>query len=33
VTSATQYDQYSGEPIQVEWLLPPELKTRKRKRG
>ncbi len=32
VRGATRYDQYTGEPIQVEWLLPPELK-RKRKRG
>jgi ATP-dependent protease HslVU (ClpYQ) peptidase subunit len=33
VMGATHYDQYSGAPIQVEWLLPPELKTRKRKRA
>jgi len=33
VRCALHYDQYSGEPLQVEWLLPPELKTRKRKRG
>jgi ATP-dependent protease HslVU (ClpYQ) peptidase subunit len=32
VRQAARYDQYSGEPIQVEWLLPPELK-RKRKRA
>jgi ATP-dependent protease HslVU (ClpYQ) peptidase subunit len=32
VKGAARYDQYSGEPVQVEWLLPPELK-RKRKRG
>jgi len=32
VRGATRYDQYTGEPLQVEWLLPPELK-RKRRRG
>jgi hypothetical protein len=32
VKQAPDYDQYSGAPIQVEYLLPPELK-RKRKRG
>ena len=34
VKSAPDYDQYSGAPIQVEWLTPPELQTlkpRKRK--
>lgn len=31
VRGAISYDQYTGEPLQVEWLLPPELK-RKRKR-
>ena len=33
VRGATHYDQYSGEPVQVEWLLPPELKRTRRKRG
>jgi ATP-dependent protease HslVU (ClpYQ) peptidase subunit len=32
VKVAARYDQYSGEPLQVEYLLPPELtKTRKRR--
>ena len=31
VSAALHYDQYSGAPLQVEYLLPPELKTRKRK--
>lgn len=30
VKGATNYDQYSGAPVQVEYLLPPEL-TRKRR--
>lgn len=32
VKGAINYDQYSGEPLQVEYLLPPELKI-KRRRG
>lgn len=30
VRSAIDYDQYSGAPVQVEWLLPPELKRKRR---
>ena len=33
VKSATDYDQYSGAPVQVEYLLPPELARKRRKRG
>ena len=33
VRSSIRYDQYSGEPLQVEYLLPPELKRTRRKRG
>ncbi len=33
VRGAVRYDQYTGEPLQVEYLLPPELQKRKRKRG
>ena len=32
VLRATAHDECSGAPVQVEWLLPPEL-TRRRKRG
>jgi hypothetical protein len=32
VKAAPDYDQYSGAPIQVEYLLPPEL-VKRRKRG
>lgn len=30
VRSATKRDQYSGDPVQVEYLLPPELKRKRR---
>ena len=34
VRSAMRYDQYTGEPVQVEYLLPPELARKgRRKRG
>jgi hypothetical protein len=29
VKAAPDYDQYSGAPVQVEWLLPPELKRKR----
>lgn len=32
VKSAINLDQYSGDPIQVEYLLPPELAPKRRKR-
>ena len=32
VRSAIQHDENSGSPIQVEWLLPPELLPKRRKR-
>lgn len=32
VRGAIQYDQYTGEPLQVEYLLPPELARKRRKR-
>ena len=31
VKRAIGLDQYSGDPVQVEWLLPPELKRRRGK--
>jgi flavin-dependent dehydrogenase len=31
VRGVVKYDQYTGEPVQAEWLLPPELKRKRRR--